>query len=70
MGMTAFYTTDPVANEPESLRTFAKVIELSAPEKAFIDTAWIYVHPSGLETAFLFASWPNQTKTTKKQLLQ
>lgn len=50
MGMTAFYGDfDPVAAEPESLKTIGKALELGIN---FLDTAWIYqaMTPNGLCT--------------------
>jgi aryl-alcohol dehydrogenase-like predicted oxidoreductase len=44
MGMTAFYSADPAADEAESLRTLARALELGIN---FVDTAWIYQHESG-----------------------
>ena len=38
---------DPSKTEQESLATFGRLIELSAPHRAFVDTAFIYAHPSG-----------------------
>jgi aryl-alcohol dehydrogenase-like predicted oxidoreductase len=50
MGMSAFYfdaSSTPAEHEAESLRTLEEAVRLSAPHAAFIDTAFIYGHPSG-----------------------
>ncbi len=47
MGCTAFYTTDPAAIEADALAAIDELVLLSAPSPAFIDTAFIYAHPSG-----------------------
>jgi len=47
MGCTAFYNADPAATEAASLAAIAEYVAACAPGKAFVDTAWIYAHPSG-----------------------
>eukprot|EP01028_Stygiella_incarcerata_P011931 TRINITY_DN70959_c1_g1_i1.p1 TRINITY_DN70959_c1_g1~~TRINITY_DN70959_c1_g1_i1.p1 ORF type:complete len:340 (-),score=93.98 TRINITY_DN70959_c1_g1_i1:92-1111(-) len=44
MGMTAFYVPDPAAIEEEALATIERGFELGLN---FLDTAYIYAHPSG-----------------------
>lgn len=39
MGMTAFYSADPAADEEDGLRTIDRALELGIN---FFDTAWMY----------------------------
>lgn len=47
----AFYGSgDSKADEEAQLSALDKLVELTAPSPAFIDTAWLYSHPTGLHS--------------------
>ena len=48
---TSFYGSgDPAADEALQLAALDKLVDASAPAPAFVDTAWIYQHPTGLHS--------------------
>lgn len=52
----AFYGSgDTKADEEAQLAALDKLVELAAPSPAFIDTAWIYAHPTGLHSEEIVA---------------
>ena len=52
----AFYGSgDTKADEEAQLVALDKLVELAAPSPAFIDTAWIYAHPTGLHSEEIVA---------------
>ena len=47
----AFYGSgDPSADEQQQLEAIDKLVELCAPSPAFLDTAFVYSHPTGLHS--------------------
>lgn len=47
----AFYSSgNTAADEAAQLQALDRLVELCAPSPAFIDTAWIYSHPTGLHS--------------------
>jgi aryl-alcohol dehydrogenase-like predicted oxidoreductase len=48
---TAFYGSgDPASDEMQQLAAIDKLVEICAPSPCFLDTAFLYAHPTGLHS--------------------